>query len=1181
MTASTKLRITTNQRKVLKLEAQQEAYRSIIDKFNAFKDKYFDILNGDTFLRSRGTFNRHAAQIFINNEDGTRTAGTPAGVRVTTSNNATAGNYNVTVNAVATQASMQSRAVDSASSVFATTKTVEVGGVDTTVSIFEAGKTYSMSVTVGGVSRLISFQGGNSEQVQDSINAQLRNAFGITNPNSDGESFGMVYTELDDDGNLKFISREKRAISTGTPTELKGDIQFTLDGWESKSNSVTIVVGNETRTVNFQTVSNDYFNNIMDFAVIENGVFVFASPPPPPPVLPANPTQAQRDAHAAAVEAHQAAMAERAEQAQVINALNDVIDDMYRKERLAQYEAWQKGQGPAMPDFSGTTLTNAERIIALDLTDGDDVDLILSGLNAEERAVADALLADALKEKITGLENDWRESQLGTIHNPNFRSVSLTRQERRDILAANNINISALHDDISDSAFTSAMNAALAAANATDRDAANAALRTATENKILASMSQQQRDVFFAEVNHRNDNTEREEYNRVLGRAFDNYWRANSALGSNRLDFHNDIDPTRSWMVQTLGIHQDHVTEYMAYRAGRLADIEAATAARAAWFEANPGADEDDPSAPAIPAAPRMFSKWLEDEKGVNGDVFAFENRNVLHWNDTLADGAVLKEGYDRFQRFQIDNLQFLQGAYSENNAFNRIYSNGNAQTASLLGIPGQTVSAFTQSLVGKVNATSGADEHFSWESFAHYFNESSIRNTLNNVTFSDGVKINADVALATDGSGRITGVTLTAEKSGAPNVPLGMYSNSGNTFGQTPNIVTANTISTSTRLNELGLTPDDNGNFNIRINEVDFSFAANTTISSMMATINSNQRANVTMTFSTLTNKFEIKSKDFGTAAQITLGDKDEQGLLKVLGFDPGAVSETGRNMSLTINNEEVETSSNSYTVNGTTISISDNAKVGTSFNVEVTRDTTQMMDLIKQFVKDYNELIDYVFGYVNEKPDSQYHFLTDTDREELGLSETQENKWNDRAKKGLLYNDRVLTGIMGRMRTTMFTGVPRGDGTMFGLFSAGITTSNNWRQNGKLVIDEARLQNVIDNDIEMLTELFTNAEKGLMPQLQTVIDSAISPRGHRWEQGLLVQRAGLSNTSSERNNAIYDQIKRINQTINNLELRYSRQQDRFWKIFSSLEQQMGVLNSQGDHMAGLIGSMMGNNNR
>ena len=157
------------------------------------------------------------------------------------------------------------------------------------------------------------------------------------------------------------------------------------------------------------------------------------------------------------------------------------------------------------------------------------------------------------------------------------------------------------------------------------------------------------------------------------------------------------------------------------------------------------------------------------------------------------------------------------------------------------------------------------------------------------------------------------------------------------------------------------------------------------------------------------------------------------------------------------------------------------------------------------------------------------------------------------------------------------MFTGVPRGDGTQFGLFSMGITTSNNWRQNGKLVIDENKLEEAINGNIELITELFTNAEKGLMPQLQTVIDSAISPRGQRWEQGLLVQRAGISGGASERNNAIYDQIKRINDTVSRLELRYQRQQDRFWKIFSSLEQQMGVLNSQGDHMAGLMSSMMG----
>ena len=144
-----------------------------------------------------------------------------------------------------------------------------------------------------------------------------------------------------------------------------------------------------------------------------------------------------------------------------------------------------------------------------------------------------------------------------------------------------------------------------------------------------------------------------------------------------------------------------------------------------------------------------------------------------------------------------------------------------------------------------------------------------------------------------------------------------------------------------------------------------------------------------------------------------------------------------------------------------------------------------------------------------------------------------------------------------------------------MFGLFSMGITTMSNWRENGKLEINETRLMAAIEHDIDFITELFTNTTNGLMPTLNNIVNSAVSTSGARHEQGILIQRAGVLNSASVNNNAIYDQIKRLNDMISRLELRYSKQQDRYWKIFSGLEQQMGMLHSQGDYISGMMAGM------
>jgi flagellar hook-associated protein 2 len=515
-----------------------------------------------------------------------------------------------------------------------------------------------------------------------------------------------------------------------------------------------------------------------------------------------------------------------------------------------------------------------------------------------------------------------------------------------------------------------------------------------------------------------------------------------------------------------------------------------------------------------------------------------------------------LEKGQVRAANGQVDEFMFIRGAYSERAA---------------LAASTQHFQDFRADILKKIE-----DGDFVSEDFANHFNDSSIQNSLGSITFADGTKVNAEI------SGGI--VTLTAENKDGDPVDLGAYFNEGsvNGFGFTENITTANTISTSTRLSELkGVTADANGNFNMEINGAKFSFAGTTTISQMMTLVNSNAAAGVNLTFSTLTNTFELKTKEFGTGADIKLGDTAQGTLLNALGFD-GVDLVAGENMRLQINGpsgQTVETASNSYDLNGTIITVGDNVVEGTTFDIIVEKDSSQLMNLIKDFVKDYNELIDFVFGFVNEKPDSAYYFLTDADRDELNLTEIQDKRREDKAKQGLLYNDRTLINLMSSMRTALYSGVSRGDGTMFGLFSMGITTSSNWRQNGKLVIDEKKLEDAITNNVEMVTELFTQAEKGLMPQIDRILQSALNTTGARHDKGLLIQRAGLANTSSDRDNSIFDQIKRLNDIIGNLELRYQKQQDRYWKIFSALEKQMGTLNGQSDYIGQMLGSFGANN--
>lgn len=463
----------------------------------------------------------------------------------------------------------------------------------------------------------------------------------------------------------------------------------------------------------------------------------------------------------------------------------------------------------------------------------------------------------------------------------------------------------------------------------------------------------------------------------------------------------------------------------------------------------------------------------------------------------------------------------------------------------------------------------------FTAEQASFSLNKANIENNLGALSFSnERVSIKTDVAA--DGTITISGV---GQLTGSAR-QFGITESAGNAtnFGldKTDTTGTANQVSTTAKLNELGLTPDSKGNYNFSINGVDFSFSGDTTIKDMMKKINASE-AGVKMSYTTLTNQFIITSNEYGKGQQITFSDGSE-GLLNALGFNGGATFTEGQNTVITVNGVEVETTSNSYTVDGTTFTFTAAAE-GTSFTNDVKRDYSKAIDAIKSFVEDYNKLIDEVYGYVDDEPNKDYYFLTDDDIEEMDLSESQQNKWEKLAKKGLLYRDSTLTNIMSKLRTAVYNSVEAPDGKRVGLFTLGITTTDSISAHGKLQFDpnisDEKFESIFAQYADEFATLFNDSENGIATQFENIINSAVKTSGDPKERGVLVQKAGVSGTSSATTNSIYTQIQSLKNTISTLKDRYEQQQERYWKIYSNMETMLGNINGQSSYIQQLMGSM------
>jgi flagellar hook-associated protein 2 len=460
-----------------------------------------------------------------------------------------------------------------------------------------------------------------------------------------------------------------------------------------------------------------------------------------------------------------------------------------------------------------------------------------------------------------------------------------------------------------------------------------------------------------------------------------------------------------------------------------------------------------------------------------------------------------------------------------------------------------------------------------------HYI-KSSVKNSIGNLETPNGVKF--DVTVDENNTATISAYTETpGENEGddpvrtpvAVSVIIAQGSaNTAEDIGGNNSVSTVSQISNSTKISDLGITPDENGQYGFEINGQKFSFDSKTTVNDMMKKVNASS-AGVKMSYSSLDNAFTITSSKYGLDSEINIAD-GTSGLLAKLGIESGT-TKNGSNLVVEINGKTVESDGNAVEVDGTTFTFSNSEdQVGQEFTVSIGRDTSAIADVIKNFVKDYNQLVEDVYKYLDEKPEKDYYFLADQDKEDLDLTDKQEEKWEEKAKKGLLYHDSTVSNAMSKLRTALMGAVEGLDGSTFSFSSLGIKTSSDYSKHGILILDEKALTDAIETHTDDIQKLFTDAENGIMKKFSEAIDSAVGTNGQT--KGTLIRKAGLKSGTSSTDNELYNLIKRTKTNIASLNKKYESEQNRLWKRYSAMESMLGSLNSQQSSFNSYFGGAM-----
>lgn len=299
----------------------------------------------------------------------------------------------------------------------------------------------------------------------------------------------------------------------------------------------------------------------------------------------------------------------------------------------------------------------------------------------------------------------------------------------------------------------------------------------------------------------------------------------------------------------------------------------------------------------------------------------------------------------------------------------------------------------------------------------------------------------------------------------------------------------------------------DSNGN--TVTHKVEFTydqiFGDNKTLNDL-ATAFSNSGANIQGGYDTVNDSFSLYNKTSGADNKIGLkatnetskellnklhlaiydGQKNTLGSAITFETDKMNADAVGTNAKATIDGKTYESSTNKlnvanviYNFNGVSAKNADGTSQAST--ISVSQDTDKIVDNVKKFVETYNTLIDSLNTKYREEKNTDYKPLTK--KQEGEMTESQIDKWNEKAKSGLLYHDNNIYSIISDMRESLYTKVDAVDTVLTdskgnkysynSMSSIGITSSTN---QGHITLDEEKLKKALTEDPDCVYQLFAS---------------------------------------------------------------------------------------------------------
>ncbi len=274
------------------------------------------------------------------------------------------------------------------------------------------------------------------------------------------------------------------------------------------------------------------------------------------------------------------------------------------------------------------------------------------------------------------------------------------------------------------------------------------------------------------------------------------------------------------------------------------------------------------------------------------------------------------------------------------------------------------------------------------------------------------------------------------------------------------------------------------------------------------------------------------------------------------------GTISTKGSNATVVIDGKPYNTASNKVTVGGVTYTTKD---VGTT-TVAVSQDTDTIVSNVKQFVEDYNKMLDKLNDLYYEDTYSDYDVLTKS--QESAMTTDEVTKWNEKAKSGLLNHSQIVGDLRSALREAIYTPVDSVDSSYNSMMAIGIESKTD---QGHLTLDEDKLKKALAADPDCVYQLFASSgddakgntvysNEGVVNRITDAVRDGMSD---------ITDYAGTSSTSDD-DSTLGDLIRNLKTQMSSFKTMMDAYEDALYDKYDAMESAIQSLSSTYNYISG-----------